>query len=86
MKKELVDLWISPAAPGVAPLGLDSTGDPIMNLPWTHCGLPTLAIPAGSGDGGLPIGLQVAAGWRQDERLFGWSRGLEQVLSAVKEG
>jgi Asp-tRNA(Asn)/Glu-tRNA(Gln) amidotransferase A subunit family amidase len=78
---EHIDLWISPAAPGVAPHGLDSTGDPIMNLPWTHCGLPTLAIPAGSGVGGLPIGLQVAAGWRQDERLFGWSRELEHVLA-----
>lgn len=83
-KTALVDLWISPAAPGVAPYGLDSTGDPIMNLPWTHCGLPTLAIPVGSGTGGLPIGLQVAAGWQQDERLFGWGRELEQVLKAAK--
>jgi len=86
MKAEQIDLWISPAAPGVAPYGLDSTGDPIMNLPWTHCGLPTLAIPAGSPSGGLPIGLQVAAGWRQDERLFGWSREIEQVLTAGKPG
>ncbi|MFQ5525043.1 MAG: amidase [Thermoanaerobaculia bacterium] len=77
-----VDLWISPAAPGAAPHGLDSTGDPIMNLPWSHCGLPTLAIPAGTGAEGLPIGLQVAGGWRQDERLFGWCRDLERVLAA----
>lgn len=84
MSSKQIDLWISPAAPGVAPHGLDSTGDPIMNLPWTHCGLPTLSIPAGFGEGGLPIGLQVAAGWRQDERLLGWGRQLEQVLRPTK--
>ena len=84
MKTERVDLWISPAAPGVAPHGLDSTGDPIMNLPWSHCGLPTLAIPSGAGEGGLPIGLQIAAGWHQDERLLGWGRQLEQVLGSAK--
>lgn len=75
-----VDLWISPAAQGAAPHGLDSTGDPIMNLPWTHSGLPTLAIPAGAGKGGLPIGLQVAGAWWQDEQLLGWGRELERVL------
>jgi len=75
-----VDVWISPAAPGIAPHGLDSTGDPIMNLPWTHAGLPTLSIPVRTA--GLPQGLQVAAGWMQDERLFGWGRRLEQALSA----
>ncbi len=83
MKTQRLDLWISPAAPGVAPHGLASTGDPIMNLPWTHCGLPTLAIPAGS-DAGLPIALQIAAGWRQDERLFSWGHQLEQALRTTR--
>jgi Asp-tRNA(Asn)/Glu-tRNA(Gln) amidotransferase A subunit family amidase len=41
------DLWVSPAAPGPAPAGLAATGSPIMNLPWTFAGLPTLALPAG---------------------------------------
>jgi Asp-tRNA(Asn)/Glu-tRNA(Gln) amidotransferase A subunit family amidase len=84
MKQERIDLWISPAAPGVAPHGLESTGDPIMNLPWSHCGFPTLTIPAGSGEKGLPIGLQVAGTWRQDERLLGWGRQLEQALGGAK--
>jgi Asp-tRNA(Asn)/Glu-tRNA(Gln) amidotransferase A subunit family amidase len=75
-----VDLWISPAAPGVAPEGLDSTGDPVMNLPWSHCGLPTLAIPSGANSGGLPLGLQVAGGWMKDELLFGWGKRIEAAL------
>jgi len=81
MRAEKIDLWISPAAPGVAPHGLDSTGDPVMNLPWSHSGLPTITIPAGSGSKGLPIGLQIAGAWLHDEHLLGWSRHLEQVLS-----
>jgi Asp-tRNA(Asn)/Glu-tRNA(Gln) amidotransferase A subunit family amidase len=47
-----LDLWISPAAPGTAPRGLDSTGDPILNLPWSQAGLPTLGLPLG---GGAPL-------------------------------
>jgi Asp-tRNA(Asn)/Glu-tRNA(Gln) amidotransferase A subunit family amidase len=70
MEIEGVDLWISPSAPGAAPKGLNSTGNPVMNLPWTHAGLPTLSIPAGINSNGLPLGLQVAAGWYEDEILF----------------
>jgi Asp-tRNA(Asn)/Glu-tRNA(Gln) amidotransferase A subunit family amidase len=75
-----IDLWISPAARGVAPRGLESTGDPVMNLPWTHAGLPTVAIPAASNGDGLPFGLQVAAAWWQDERLLRWAEGIETAL------
>lgn len=68
-----IDVWLSPAAQGAAPRGLESTGDPVMNLPWTHAGLPTLALPAGDNQAGLPLGLQLAAGWYQDEKLFDWA-------------
>ncbi len=77
-----VDIWISPPAPGPAPRGLSSTGDPIMNLPWTHCGLPTLTIPAGRTSAGLPMGLQLAAGWLQDELLFDWADQLARAIAA----
>ncbi len=81
MEERSVDLWISPAAPGAAPVGLDSTGDPVMSVPWSHSGLPTLAIPAGTSEEGLPLGLQVAAGWMRDEALCAWGRMLEEVLA-----
>ncbi len=80
MEQHEIDLWLSPAAPGPAPCGLDSTGDPIMSLPWTHAGLPTLAVPAGPGDSGLPIGLQITAGWWKDEELLEWGIGVEDVV------
>ncbi len=75
-----LDLWISPAATGPAPLGLDSTGDPVMNLPWTHSGLPTLGLPSGLTPAGLPMGLQVTARWWADEDLLGWAVGMAEAI------
>ena len=75
-----VDLWICPAAPGPAPEGLDSTGDPVMNLPWTHVGLPALTVPAGAATNGLPLGLQIVGHWLADERLLAWAEGMAQAL------
>lgn len=67
-----VDVLVSPAAPGPAPTGIDSTGDPIMNLPWTHAGMPSVTVPASRTDDGLPIGLQCVAPYGHDEWLLEW--------------
>ena len=75
-----IDLWISPSAPGVAPNGLDSTGDPVMNLPWTHSGLPTIGMPSGKNDDGLPFGLQLAGRFGEDETLFVLASQIEAAL------
>jgi len=80
MDQNGIDVWISPAAPGPAPQGLDSTGNPVMNLPWTHSGLPTLNLPAGTNAAGLPLGLQVAARWYADEVLLAWAGEMEQSV------
>lgn len=77
-----IDLWISPPAPGAAPAGLDSTGDPVMNLPWTHAGLPSVTLPVSVNDVGLPLGLQVVGRWYQDEALISWCHDLEAALAA----
>lgn len=75
-----LDLWLSPSAPGPAPRGLESTGNPIMNLPWTHAGLPTLTIPSGYYEG-LPLGLQLCGRWYTDEALLDWSEEIEQIVT-----
>lgn len=79
MDRHGIDLWLSPAAPGTAPKGLAWTGDPAMNLPWTHAGLPTLALPSGKLRG-LPLGLQLAGAWQADEALLAWGETLESAL------
>jgi Asp-tRNA(Asn)/Glu-tRNA(Gln) amidotransferase A subunit family amidase len=80
MEAEGVDLWIAPAARGTAPFGLESTGDPIMNLPWTHSGLPSISLPSGFNQTGLPFGLQVIGKWYGDEQLLVWSGEIEKIL------
>jgi len=74
-----IDLWITPAARGPAPVGLGSTGDPAMNLPWSAAGMPAVTLPAGS-VGGLPVGLQCIARRHADEPLLVAARSLEAVL------
>jgi len=73
-------LIVSPAAPGPAPVGIDSTGDPVMNLPWSYAGLPTVTLPAGRTDGGLPVGLQCTGPFGADEWVLEYARELEPVL------
>ncbi|TVR68712.1 MAG: amidase [Spirochaetaceae bacterium] len=78
-------LWIAPATVGDAPPGIESTGNPIMNLPWTYSGLPTVSLPLtmlphGTGAHGLPLGIQVAAPYGEDERLLAMAVMLESVL------
>ncbi|MCB0175642.1 MAG: amidase [Anaerolineae bacterium] len=81
MTEHNIDLWISPAAVGTAPAGLDGTGDPVMNLPWTFAGLPALNLPSGFGENGLPLGLQLSGGWYTDEQMLAWA---EQIAELVK--
>jgi Asp-tRNA(Asn)/Glu-tRNA(Gln) amidotransferase A subunit family amidase len=81
MKAQGISAWISPAATGPALLGLDSTGDPIMNLPWTYAGLPAISLPSGLAENGLPLGLQVVAGWYEDEKLLRWAEQIAQALA-----
>jgi Asp-tRNA(Asn)/Glu-tRNA(Gln) amidotransferase A subunit family amidase len=78
MQAHHIDLWVTPSAPGPAPKGLESTGNPVMNLPWTNAGLPTLTIPTGTAGGNLPLGTQLVAGGWQDEKLLLWGQEFQQ--------
>ena len=80
MDENSIDLWISPSSPGPAPKGLQNTGDPAMNLPWTQAGFPAVNIPVEKGPDGLPIGLQVIGKWNMDEELLAWAEELENVV------
>ena len=81
MAESGIDLWICPSAPDVAPHGIDATGSPKMNMPWTHSGLPALSLPAGRGMLGLPIGLQLVGRYGADECLLAWSAEMEPLFA-----
>ena len=74
MARAGIDLWVTPSTPGPAPEGIHATGDPIMNLPWTHAGMPAISLPAGRAKNGLPLGLQFVAPFGADEQLVAWSQ------------
>jgi len=80
MSSTRVDVWLSPAATGPAPLSLASTGDPAMNLPWTNAGMPTITVPAGTADG-MPVGLQLSSAPGTDELLVAWAAGIQSAIA-----
>ena len=71
---------LTPAAPGPAPLGLASTGDPRMNAPWTSLGTPAITIPMPVSSG-LPLGLQLTADHGQDSRVLAAAVRLSGILN-----
>jgi Asp-tRNA(Asn)/Glu-tRNA(Gln) amidotransferase A subunit family amidase len=70
MRESGVDAVISPAAPGEAPIGIDNTGDPIINRPWTALHVPCITLPLLSGPSGLPIGVQFVGRFGEDAALL----------------
>ena len=81
MRSERIDCWICPSATDHAPPGLESTGSPTMNIPWTYAGLPTISLPAGMDSSGLPLGIQLVGHYAKDEELVVCAEGLFPVLS-----
>ncbi|MGE3906965.1 MAG: amidase [Reyranellaceae bacterium] len=76
------DAIVTPAAPGEAPRGLDSTGSPAFCTIWTYLGLPAITLPLLQGSDGLPIGVQLVGRLGDDARLLRTAQSLAAQLSA----
>lgn len=63
------DAFVTLGACGAAPVGLDSTGNPAMNVAGSMLGCPALTLPLLE-DEGLPLGLQLLGGANRDSALF----------------
>jgi Asp-tRNA(Asn)/Glu-tRNA(Gln) amidotransferase A subunit family amidase len=73
---------LTPAAAGVAPDGLASTGDPSHNAPWTALGVPAISVPLPVD--GAPLGMQMTAGWGRDDALVAVAAELERHISGPR--
>ena len=59
------DVILTPSAPGAAPHGLGSTGNPMFNRLWTLMGTPCVNVP-GLSEGELPLGIQIVGRFGRD--------------------
>ncbi len=70
------DAILTPSAPGTAPKGLASTGDPSFCTLWTLTGMPAVSLPLLEGTNGLPLGVQLVGPRHGDARLLRTGRWL----------
>jgi Asp-tRNA(Asn)/Glu-tRNA(Gln) amidotransferase A subunit family amidase len=78
-----VDVLLTPAAQGEAPLGLGYTGDHRLQSIWTQLRTPAITLPTHAGPNGMPIGLQLVAPPFADGRLLAIAH---YVLGALGPG
>jgi len=64
------DVLLTPGATGVAPHGLEATGNPVFSRMWTALGAPCIGFPVAAGANGLPLGLQLIGRPDDDARLL----------------
>jgi Asp-tRNA(Asn)/Glu-tRNA(Gln) amidotransferase A subunit family amidase len=77
------DAVVAPAAPGEAPAGLGYTGNPVFNRMWTLLGAPCVTVPAGRGEHGLPVGVQIIGRVKDDVRLMQCAAFLEAAFARL---
>ncbi|MDO9382411.1 MAG: amidase [Hyphomicrobiaceae bacterium] len=71
------DAVLTPAAPGIAPVGLGATGSPAFNALWTYLGVPAISLPLLTVDN-MPLGIQAVALRDRDSELLSAAAGLLQ--------
>ncbi len=84
-----VDVLVSPTAPTTAFKLGEKLDDPlamylndIATIPANLAGVPGLSLPSGLSDDGLPVGFQILAPARADDRVYRVGAALEAMLEA----
>lgn len=75
-----VDVLLTPAVDGEAPLGLQDTGDNRFQSIWTQLRTPTVTLPTHAGPNGMPVGIQLVGALYSDDRLLAAARRIFAVL------
>ncbi len=80
------DLIAGPVAPTVAWKLGEKADDPVANyladiftLPGSLAGLPGMSIPVGTGDAGMPVGMQLLGNYLQEARLLNAAHRFQQA-------
>ncbi|MFK7958082.1 MAG: amidase [Lysobacterales bacterium] len=78
------DAWLTPAVAGVAPVGLNETGDAVFNRLWTGLHMPTITLPGYCDSRGLPVGIQLAGQRHNDRHLLQVASVVENALGSTQ--
>jgi aspartyl-tRNA(Asn)/glutamyl-tRNA(Gln) amidotransferase subunit A len=80
------DVIAGPVAPTVAWKLGEKSSDPVANyladiftLPASLAGLPGMSVPAGFGDAGMPVGLQLIGNYFSESKLLNMAHRLQQA-------
>ena len=76
-----IDALLTPGTTGAAPHGLASTGSAVMQAPWSIIGVPSISLPTGLSQGGLPLAIQLAGPPKSEDRLLAVARWCEKALN-----
>ena len=82
--EQFSDAILTLSARGVAPQGLEATGDPVFCTLWTLTGFPSLNLPLLANADGLPIGVQLVGAHGRDERLLRTARAMIQTVAEAE--
>jgi Asp-tRNA(Asn)/Glu-tRNA(Gln) amidotransferase A subunit family amidase len=75
------DAILTLSAPGEAPLGLESTGNPVFNADWTLLRLPCINLPGLKAPSGKPVGIQLVGKPRGDAALLAVAAWAHPILA-----
>jgi len=75
----IADAAVTLSAPGVAPVGLGWTGDPIFVVSGSFLGVPAVSLPLLE-DEGLPLGLQVLGFAQRDADLIATAAAIRDTV------
>jgi len=75
-----VDVVLTPAIQAPAPRDLSTTGDAMFQQPWTSSGLPSIVVPSGLSQDGLPLAIQLAGLPWDEGKLLAAAGWCESVL------
>lgn len=77
-----VDALLLPTATNVAP-GMETTGDPSLQVPATLAGFPSISLLSGLTSDGLPLAIQLIGAPGEDERLLDVAAWCEAQLGPM---
>ena len=75
------DVILTPSAPGAAPRGFATTGDPVFNRLWTLMGAPCINVAGLNDSDGLPLGIQIVGRFGRDHAALAAALFIERAIA-----